>query len=407
MKKTVSAFFVTLICLLLLIACAPRKVENKEIEVVFNGSTRKCLYTGEYLMKPVGVGEYRFAEDGEEWIFTGEASEKSEIGTGSVVDMPLVIKCNGMKFETHYTGALTDSEPVDPVQITDFPYKLKYEDDELEGLYTGSILDSLPNGNGEFTYDSKGDYFEYSGGWKTGAMSGEGTIESNCFVIHFPDVNREGEYKGDVVDGLPNGQGTFSAINGENVSYKYNGEWVDGLYEGKGHLKYDADDYVTCDGNFKRGDFAPSVADFYKASSTIKTSEFSISSKEYDFISSHESFFTGQLQEVDEEFINKNFKYEEFSKNPNAFELDLIKVSGLSVIQVFENEAFGYNSVYILASDSKYRVYSIDMIGTASNIVEGSRIQIIALPVDYYTYKSVSGSDIWAIACIGIAVTKK
>ena len=91
------------------------------------------------------------------------------------------------------------------------------------------------------------------------------------------------------------------------------------MYEGKGHLNYDADDYWTYDGNFKGGDFAPTVADFYKAKSTLKTSEYNISSKEYDFISSHESFFTGELQAVDDTFINKKFKYEEFSKNPNAF----------------------------------------------------------------------------------------
>jgi len=407
MKKTIVPFFSALICLLFLTACAPKQVENKEVEVVFNGSTRTCLYTGEYLMKPVGVGEYKFTEDGDEWVFIGEAGEESEIATGTVENMPLVIKHDGEKFETFYTGEIVDSMPVGPVQITDFPYTLKYEDEELEGLYTGSILNNAPDGIGEFTYENKGDYFEYSGGWKAGALSGEGTVESNCFMIHFPDVDRVGTFKGDVIDGIPNGNGDFAAINGENIEYDYTGEWKDGVYEGKGHLEYDSDEYWTYDGDFRDSDFYPSVADLYVAWGTQKTSEFQISSKEYDFISSHENFFTGKMQEVDDAFISKDFKYEQFSKSPNAYELSLIKVSGLRVIQVFEYEAFGYDLVYILANDSKYRVYNINMIGTAPNIVEGSRIQFVGLPVDYFTYESVSGSDIWAIACIGIVVTKQ
>jgi hypothetical protein len=408
MKKTFVPFILALVCVLLLVSCAPKQVENKEIEVVFNGSTRTCLYTGEYLMKPVGVGEYKFSEDGEEWIFTGEAGEKSEIGTGSVEDMPLVIKHDGEKYETYYTGALVDSEPVDPVQITDFPYTLKYEDEELEGLFTGSIFNNLPEGSGKFTYEDKGDYFEYSGDWKAGEMSGQGTVDSNCFVIHFPEVDREGSYKGDVVNGVPDGNGDFSAINGENVKYDYSGNWKDGLYEGKGHLEYDSDDYWTLDGNFEGAEFFPSVADLYVAAGTMKTSAFSISSKEYEYISSHENLFTGKVQEVDDSFISKDFKYEQFSKNTNAYELSIIKVSGLSVIQVFEEQdVYGYDLVYILASDSKYRVYNINMIGTAPNIVEGSRISFVGMPVDYFTYKSVSGSDIWAIACIGITLSKQ
>ena len=407
MKKTLVPFFSAVVCLLFLIACAPKQVENKEIEVTFNGSSTKCLYTGEYQLQPIGVGEYKFTSEDGEWTFVGEAGEKSKITTGAVEDMPLVIKHNGKKYETNYTGELVDSMPVDPVQITDFPYTLKYEDKDLEGLYTGSIFNNLPDGTGEFVFERKGDFFEYSGGWKAGALSGEGTVESNCFMIHFPDVNRVGTYKGDVIDGIPNGKGDFTAISGENIKYDYTGEWKDGLFEGKGRLEYDSDDYWTYDGSFRDGDFYPSVADLYVAWGTQKTSEFQISSKEYDFISSHENFFTGRMQEVDDAFISKDFKYEQFSKNPDAHELSIIRVSGLRVIQVFEYEAYGYDLAYILANDSKYRVYNINMIGTVPNIVEGSRIQFVGLPVDYFTYESVSGSDVWAIACIGIVVTKQ
>jgi len=407
MKKTIVPFFSALICLLFLFACAPKQVENKEVEVVFNGSKRECLYTGEYLYKPVGVGEYKFSYDGDEWVFIGEASEESEITTGIVDNMPLVIKHDGEKFETFYSGEIVDSMPVGPVQITDFPYTLKYEDEELEGLYTGSILDNAPDGTGEFTYENKGDYFEYSGGWKAGAMSGDGTLESNFLTVHLPYADRLGEYKGDVIDGVPCGQGTFTAKNDEGVAYTYKGGWANGVFEGIGHCEFLNDDYWIHDGNFSKGEFRPSIADFFVSSGSAKNSRFSISDKEYDFIGSHASMFTGRMQEIDDQFIDKGFKYEEFSKNSSAFELSIIKVNGLRVIQVFEYDVYGYKYVFVLAEDSRYRPYYINMIGSAPNIVEGSRIQFVGMPVDYFTYKSVSGTDIWAIACVGISVTKQ
>lgn len=406
MKKTIMPFVMAFLCMLLLFGCSPKQVENKEVEVVLNGSTRTCLYTGEYLKKPIGVGEYKFTEDGEEWAFKGESGEKSELITGSVEDMPLVIKHDGKKFQTYYTGALVDSKPVDPVQIYDYPYTLKYENLELDGIYTGSIFNDLPDGTGKFNYESKGDYFEYSGNWKAGALSGEGHIDSNCFVIHFSEKDREGEYKGDVIDGIPNGQGTFSAVNTASTSYSYSGAWKDGLFEGYGHLEYDSDDSWVQDGSFKAGEFYPSVADFHVALGSARDRNYVISDSEYDFIESHESFFIGGMEEIDDEFIDKSFKYEEFSKNSSNFELSIIKVSGLRVAQVFEIENFGYKHVRIIAYDSKYRVYYLNMIGTAPLIVEDSRIEIVALPVDFFTYPNVEGTKIWAIACVGIMIRK-
>jgi len=407
MKKTIVPFFSALICLLFLLACAPKQVENKEVEVVFNGSSRTCLYTGEYLMKPVGVGEYKFTEDGDEWVFIGEASEESEITTGAVENMPLVIKHDKEKFETFYSGEIVDSMPVGPVNISDFPYTLMYEDEELEGLYTGSILNNAPDGVGEFTYENKGDYFEYSGGWKAGAMSGEGTVDSNCFMIHFPEVDRVGTFKGEVIDGVPNGQGDFSAISGEKIKYDYTGEWKDGLFDGKGLLEYDTDDYWIQSGDFSKGEFTPTLADFFVTIGTEKSCEYSISNKEYDFINSHESYFTGKMQEIDDAFIDKSFRYEEFSKNSSAYELSIIEVQGLRTVQVFENEAFGYKYTFLIAEDSRGRVYYVNVIGSVPMIVEGSRIQLICMPVDYFTYPNVADTKIWAIACVGISVTKQ
>ena len=406
MKKYCIAFLLVLFCMPF-IACSPKQVENKSVVVLLNGVPTECYYTGEYLKKPVGVGEYKFTNNGDFWIFTGELGEDTELSSGSVENMPLVIKSEGKRYETIYTGLLVDLVPVDSFPISDFQYKLIYDGEEYEGLYSGVLLNNLPNGNGSFIYENKGDYFEYSGGWQEGCLSGEGSIESNCFTIHFSYVDREGEFSGDVIDGIPNGKGTFTANNSDNVSYTYKGYWVDGLFEGKGHLEYDADDYWVLDGDFADGEFTPSIADFYFATSTKRDGSFYISENEYDFINSHESMFKGKMEEIDDAFIDTSFKYEEFSKNPSKYELSVIKMCGLKVSQIFEYETYGYNFVFVIAYDSKYHFYYINMIGAAPNIVEGSRIQLITMPVDYFSYPNVAGSRTWAIACIGMIINKQ
>lgn len=407
MKRHLSITLAILSCLLLLLGCAPKQVQAKSVKVLVNGVSTECLYSGEFQFKPVGAGTYTVTTDDDEWTFTGQQNKDKSLTDGNVEDMPYTFKSDGNKYDTYYTGEVKNLEPVGAITITDYPYTLQYEGEDLEGSYDGEILNAIPDGQGSFSYEDKGDYFEYDGAWKAGALVGEGTIDSNIFIIHFPDVDRTGEFEGSVIAGVPNGEGDFSASNRDNVDYTYTGDWANGLFDGQGKLVYDSDDLYVCEGNFHAGGFAPSIADFYTCLGTRRNSSFMLSDNEIEFIESHESMFNGQAQEVDDAFIDKTFKYELFSKNQAAFDRSIIKVSGLRVIQILEDDYYGYPHTLLLAEDSKYRVYYINLIGTASNIVEGTRIQLVTLPVDYFTYITVSQTQAWAIACIGISVSKQ
>ena len=59
------------------------------------------------------------------------------------------------------------------------------------------------------------------------------------------------KYDGDVVNGLPHGQGTYTRADGD----KYVGEWRDDLPNGQGTFTY-ADGSVK-EGIFKDGEFQP------------------------------------------------------------------------------------------------------------------------------------------------------
>ena len=45
---------------------------------------------------------------------------------------------------------------------------------------------------------------------------------------------RTGRYTGEVVNGLPNGKGSFISMNEDQEEWTYTGEWVDGHFEGQG-----------------------------------------------------------------------------------------------------------------------------------------------------------------------------
>ena len=93
-----------------------------------------------------------------------------------------------------------------------------------------------------------------------------------------------------------------------------------------------------------------------------------------------------------------------FAKNPGRFGSKLITVSGLKVVQIFENEYWGAEHTKIIAHDVNYNVYYVYLYGYCENVYENSYIQLTALPLDYFTYPNTSGKKIWAIACAGVMV---
>ena len=88
---------------------------------------------------------------------------------------------------------------------------LKNDDEDTDGKYLGEIRNGVPEGQGTFTFS---DGEKYEGEWKDGNEHGQGTYTS-------PDgIKYEGEWK----DGEFHGQGTITFPDGG----KYEGEWKEG-----------------------------------------------------------------------------------------------------------------------------------------------------------------------------------
>ena len=98
----------------------------------------------------------------------------------------------------------------------------KTGDEKTQVKYEGDILNGVPNGQGTLT--SYVDLERYVGAWKDGNEHGQGTYT-------FADGDK---YVGEWKDGKLHGQGTKTHTDGS----KYEGEFREGKYHGQGTYTY-------------------------------------------------------------------------------------------------------------------------------------------------------------------------
>jgi len=118
---------------------------------------------------------------------------------------------------------------------------LENEDNRDIGKYEGEIKNGFPNGQGTFTLN---DGEKYVGEFKDGKSHGQGTYtfkKGNKYVGGWKDGKRNGQGTITWSDGKKNGQGTFTFPNGE----KYVGEWKNGEKNGQGAYTWSiGDEYI-------------------------------------------------------------------------------------------------------------------------------------------------------------------
>ncbi len=142
---------------------------------------------------------------------------------------------------------------------------VEFNEKVREGEYTGDLKDGKPDGTGTFTSADAYAPLTYEGEWKDGAVSGKGYAESGDFLVHFltygqGKFDRTGTFKGEVVDGIPQGQGYFTSFNDEGVRWDYTGAWENGSFNGEGlHQWYGEDGSViqVQEGRFVDGEYMP------------------------------------------------------------------------------------------------------------------------------------------------------
>ena len=133
-----------------------------------------------------------------------------------------------------------------PGKVTDQPYAMTDgNSDTYSGLYTGEWdkKNERPNGTGTFVMEEAAGTYE--GEWVDGVAEGQGTYTSTDGYGYV--------YEGEFQNNERSGKGTMTWETGEGVAYVYEGEFQNGKRSGKGIMTWKTDGEVA--GTYE-GDFA-------------------------------------------------------------------------------------------------------------------------------------------------------
>ncbi|MDD3024697.1 MAG: hypothetical protein PHE26_12455 [Syntrophomonadaceae bacterium] len=278
-------------------------------------------------------------------------------------------------------------------EVKDKEITIFFQEKEYSGQYSGVVIDGIPDGEGEFKYENDDQYLTYDGYFKKGALSSNGKLKTNFLKIVFTDTERIGKYEGEVVDGIPNGFGTFSACNDRNIEYTYTGEWKDGRFDGQGATKWDEEETLDSIGTYKQGRFVPAFSELIDSLATNTSMQFSPSSRCMDFIKEHQKIFIdGDFEEI-EKYLNTSIEYKHLAKTPGKYDTEIMLSYG-TVQQIFENnvddEFDKYSYTAILIADDYYNYYWVYYPGECEYF-EGDYISFMGLPIGPSSFENVGG----------------
>lgn len=291
--------------------------------------------------------------------------------------------------------------------VTDEEISVKFQEKDYEGKYTGVFESNKANGEGTFEYKDGDDYLTYEGNFKDGQFNDNGTLKTNLLKVDLTEVTRTGEYEGDVVNGVPNGEGEFTAVNDEGKKYTYTGEWKDGTWDGQGSRSFEEKDYhCKEEGNFENGEFKPTILQNYIALGTVEP-KYVPTEKAKNFLTTHENLFPTKNKKKAEKYTKNNLQYKHVNKNPDNYGDQLIKLTNYEVTQIWEVDSWDGKLTEITAMSSNYdNVICVLYLGKVK-LYEGDKFTVYGLPLDDTSWTNVGGGTTLAITLAGSYIEKQ
>lgn len=433
---------VVIVLLIFILTGCTKEVENKEITINLNGVEIVGHYSGNMTDgMPDGDGTFVvYDEDSDKiiWKYSGAFKNGNLKGEGKVENFSTIIENNGYNYTGIYTGDVSDALSngngkficdaedsnweydgnfVNNIisgngKIEDFPLSVELQDNTYAGTYSGDVLDGKPEGEGTFKYNDEKDIsIEYNGNWRDGKMEGKGELSSNNFCINFSQVKRIGTFKGVTENGVANGEGTFEAATDENISYTYSGGWKDGTWNGYGEQTFEENEKGLIDrkGNFSDGEYLPTPGELmvYLTGSDLK---FSVSNEKKDYLDKNKDLILNWKEKGNSDLIDSQLTYEKYMKKNSAYETTFMESKTIEVSQIWEEDTemtLSGSITTLLNFSDAYRVYYIIYMGSLPDVYEGTKIKMIGVPISNGSYQNLYGGETNCIVFLAVDVEIK
>lgn len=419
-------------------ATVPANVTNKETKITADGKEYSALYSGVMLNRaPYGEGNFVVQDENGTWDFVGVINRNGTI-SGAVSGMPMHITMGGTEYPLHYTGQVDNGMPTGegyfdagdwtftgtifngvmngqaaglpvPVKLsnetTTILYSGEIEDNQLNGdvaveneqidvsfqdgkytgAFTGVLKYGVPNGQGTFKSDGTPS-LEYTGEWESGYISGSGQISGSNIMVYILGAQRHGAYSGGYVNGMAEGEGTFSGTDDEGNSFTYTGPFVGNMPMGQGRLQYDDPSKIQLVGNFENGKYYPTFEEMLETLGTSQNEPFTIPEESVRFVSENQLFFKRPTTKDVKKLITKKFDVKTFAENQSAFAGKMfrikLKINGVTKL----NDFYGYRLTIIDGEDAKGNPFKGYYFGTSLSAIEsriGKKINVVGYPAAY------------------------
>ena len=223
----------------------------------------------------------------------------------------------------------------------------------------------------------------------------------------------EGLYTGQVVDEIPNGEGTFVSESSDGDIWTYTGQFENGLYNGQGKMTLsaesdDQDENLDFEvGTFIDGLFTPTTYELFNTISSFATADYSISDENRDFMELNSDLLpavTAEAQSKLSNFVDSSITYPMMTKTLDGLGGKFYHCPNAYVIQIFQTKMHGHDVTEIICSDADRNVYYILYDGVLPDVYDESTIEFTAMPVSASGYENVSGGFTNTIVMIGGSV---
>lgn len=223
---------------------------------------------------------------------------------------------------------------------------------------------------------------------------------------------RTGTYSGETVNGVPEGHGTFKTTNPAGNPWYYEGEFTNGAFNGQGKSIWPVDENSDEDelseiGTYTDGLFTPTKSELIQHLGTFRwLGEFSISDETKSFIDSHENLFPTQndsdLQDL-ESFVDRTIQYKHLTKSLSKYLSNIVEISNVSVVQIFETPIAGHTITSMLVQDQDFNSIVI-YFDRPLEVYQGDSVSIFGLPVASTGFDNVGGGTTNVIVLYGCSI---